>query len=139
MSHRLFHTLVLSSAVLVEACAAREPVATQQPVTATSGSDSATAPAPESRVAAAAPTTPAPESGTTTNAHSREAPTADPVIAAALANARACGDVGWPTTKSASLHAPSPANDPRQFICLTADGQRRHPNTPRCCVVPAAQ
>lgn len=105
MNHRLFHTLVLSGAALVEACA------------------SAPAPAAAAPEATAQPAEPA---GTAAPADA--APSADEVHAM-VADARAC-EPGWPTTKSASLYPPQRvALNGRTYACVV-----RPDRATQCCL-----
>lgn len=127
MSHRLFQTLVISSAALIEACATPRAQAPSPP-TPTATSPVGAEPASETATVAA-PMSPAPSPGS----EGSEIPTDEAAIAAMLRDARVCGEVGWPTTKSASAHMRSVVRGEQQYFCLLPQGMARYPGRPRCC------
>lgn len=83
MSHRLFHTLVLSSAVLLEAC----------------GGSSGTS-EPTSSGTATNEDTSGSEQAATDTSNATQVAALDAEMQAAVRDARACEN-GWPTTKGA--------------------------------------
>lgn len=127
MNHRLFHTLVLTSAVLLEGCASREATAPRQAEAPPSSSGASASPAVASTAATSVvtPETPAP-------------PPRDERDAA-IATARACGEVGWPTTKGSAIHYSAVMRGARQYLCMHESPSTRYPNLPRCCAVQGAQ
>ncbi len=125
MSHRLFHSLVLSSVAILDGCAtAPPPPSATVPATST-----ATAPATDTPTAAAIAATPP----------IAEEPIPPPVralsqrseaeVRAMVADARTC-EPGWPTTKSAHLYPPQTVTlNGRTYACVL-----RPDRADDCCV-----
>lgn len=112
MKHRLFHALVISGAALVEGCASAA-YGRAEPGSV----DLAEATPP------AAPTEASPDGGPTAGG-------VDDEVRAMVADARACSEVGWATTKSASARPWQTLSfEGRRYSCLPEDLHR----TPRCC------
>ncbi|MFO0628200.1 MAG: hypothetical protein U0325_21685 [Polyangiales bacterium] len=112
--HRLFHTLVLSGAALAGGCA-------------TTPAPPPPAPPPRDTAATSA-------AGDARGGEVRdELPTDEAAVVAMLRDARVCGEVGWPTTKSASALMRSVMRAERQYFCLLPQGMARYPGRPRCC------
>ncbi|MFO0628198.1 MAG: hypothetical protein U0325_21675 [Polyangiales bacterium] len=120
MHHRLFHTLVLSSASLIVGCAsAPRPAATTVASTAPAQAE-APAPAPTTAPAVAeAPApddTPAPAPRRDVSALSAEE------LQTVLRDVRTCSP-GWPTTKGASLFPPQAVSrNGHTYACVWRDG-----------------
>jgi len=135
MKHKLFHTLVLSSAALLEGCASTPPA----PVATPQGTQHAhTDPAP---TPAATPVADAPAetstslgplaSGQNIRVDANTAPSIVASVRAMVADARACSEVGWATTKSASATSKQHVElEGRAYWCLPEGLQR----SPRCCL-----
>lgn len=127
MSHRLFQSLVLSSAALVEACATPRASAPASP--APTGTSPVAAAPPSEPATVVAPVTAAPNPGD----EGAGLPTDEASVVAMLRDARVCGEVGWPTTKSASALMRSVVRGEQQYFCLLPQGMARYPGRPRCC------
>ncbi|MBL8678112.1 MAG: hypothetical protein JNK05_03060 [Myxococcales bacterium] len=128
--HKLFHTLVVSGAALVQGCASTQVAAAQPVETARAErSPSVAATSPSAANAAASPTntvSPPVEPRAAT-------PAATPgSVQALVADARSCADVGWHTTKSAHMwieRAQTVTVEGHTYSCLPEEANR----TPRCC------
>lgn len=146
MKNRLFHTLVLSSASLLEACATRSTGGADRTAVVTtpsSGGDTTeatTAPssaAPTSAEPTAAPTESA-TSPTRADERSARQVEAEASLEAVMSQVRACSEAGWPTTKSAGVYGADVERGARRFRCLTRESASRYPALPRCCEQSAA-
>ncbi|MBL8600787.1 MAG: hypothetical protein JNK72_02590 [Myxococcales bacterium] len=132
MKHKLFHTLVLSGAALVEGCAStphQTAVASSAPGSRETHDH---AQRPAGTPAAEAP------AGTATPTAATAPPVESPeAVRAMVADARSCNEVGWATTKSAGLLPKTRVvHEGQAYWCLAASLQR----TPRCCAeVPGQQ
>ena len=131
MNHRLFHTLVLSGAALVEGCAtASAPAAELSP--AAESSPASARSTPSQSAPDAAPAAPSSQSANPPVAAGQPDP-GDPALEAMIADVRACNEVGWPTTKSASMYYRSVMRAGRQYFCANDQSQARFRDLPRCC------
>ena len=121
MSQRLFHTLVLSSAAIIEGCATAPP-----PQSAAAPPATAPATTAPTVATADAPAEPAPERVRSLSERS------EAEVRAMVADARAC-EPGWPTTKSANLYPPQTVTlNGRTYACVL------RPDRPNDCCALAA-
>lgn len=118
MSHRLFRPLVLSSAVLLEACG---------------GSQSASESTPDRR--AASNDTSGSEEPTSDASEPSEIASVDAEAQAAVRDVRTC-EPGWPTTKGASLLGTfQVVRDGLRYGCRNGDSSPEAPDLELCCVL----
>lgn len=106
MSHRLFHTLVLSSAVLLEACGGSSATSESSSSSGTSSNDTSGS------------------EETSSDTSNTQVATLNAEMQAAVRDARACEE-GWPTTKGARYVSDATSS----YACSTLGSE-----TMVCCV-----
>lgn len=134
MKHRLFHTLVLSGAALVGGCASTANTPTAHPQGPSGHAalppTGAEPPAPSAQAAEPAPGPAQSTPDAPAAAQRTDAPASPEELRAMVTDARACGDVAWPTTKSASAFPRERVSvNGRSYQCIARHVRR----TPQCC------